>query len=69
MLGDRATVDEVVGRTTAVSTAVEDGPAAGRERLAGVGGKAQATAAKAALTATTGAFMIDKGVTDSKTTD
>ena len=69
MLGDRTTVDEVVGSATVVSTAVEDGPAAERERLAGVGGKAQTTTAKAAPTAITGAFMFTGGDTDSKTTD
>ena len=62
MLRDRTTGDEVVGMETAVSTTVEDGPAAETERLAGVGGKAQATAAKAAPTATTGAFMVGEGV-------
>ncbi len=69
MLGDRTTVDEAVERATAVSTVVEDGPVAERERLAGVEGKAQTTAAKAAPTATTGAFMVGEGVTDSKTMD
>ena len=52
----------MVGRATAVSTTVEDGPAAERERLTGVGGKAQAAAAKAAPTATTGAFMVGEGI-------